>query len=248
MAVKVDIKRGSQIVNDDRGYRVVRIAHVSGVTGNTEAAMYRAITEPRLPRIGDPHPVVPGIVLQSLAATPRGGGVYRVKLTYASDTETTAGAENSSQRINASTAAETTALDYTGERMVAVWSTFGGAAKRTPFKAEVERPRITFDFDFVEPSFPQSRIETYLGTVNSRPWNGYAAKTILCTGVDASRRGDDWRVRMSFAYNTETWVYTGTLSGYHRGSTDDPLLDMTNGVKKFDVYRPVDFTPLGFVL
>lgn len=248
MAIKVDIKRGSQITNDERGFRAVRIAHVSGVAGNVEAAMYRAITEPRLPRIGDPHPVVPGVVLQSLVADPLGGGVYRVKLTYASATDSVAGSENAGQRVNASTATETTSTDYTGARMTARWTTSSSSTKTKPFKAEVERPRLTFEFDFVESNYPRNKISTYLGTVNSRPWNGYAAKTILCTAVDANRRGSDWRVRMSFAWNRETWMFNGEISTWSGAVTDDPLLDLTTGIKRFDVYKPVDFTPLGFVL
>ena len=248
MAAIVDIKRQSRIVHDKNGYRVERIAIVSGVTGSLDALLKNAIEDGQLPAYGDPHPSITGITLNSISGSPIGGGLYRVVLSYFKDTGAAQGSANATVRASATTAVEEVGVDAAGNAMTTTFS-HANSTYEPRFVAEVEKPRVSFDFEWTEAAFPQSTIDTYLGKINSAVWNGYAAKTILCTGINVTQSGDEYRVRMSLTHNPETWVFVAKIKPYYStATTTDPSLDMTTGTKKFDVYPAVDFTPLGLTL
>lgn len=247
MTAKLDLKINSRISFDSNGFRVERVAHVTGVSGNQEAQLYRAIVDSGLPRHGDPHPTVPGVRLQSLTAEPVSGDRYRVTMVYVDDSETpSSGSENSTVRASANTTLEETKTDTDGNRLETRW-----LLNTRWFTAEVERPRVIYDFTYTAPRFPKRVIDTYLGHVNSKRWNGYAKKAVLCTGVNVDQQGEDYRVRMTFQINEDTWLYRASVNaeGLTAHPTNpDPQLNLVTGIRPFDLYPSADFTPLGFKL
>ena len=70
--------------------------------------------------------------------------------------------------------------------------------------------------------------------------------------IFVDQQGDEYRVRISFAYNADTWVFlarTRHAPPLTAHPTDpDALLDLVNGVRSYDVYDLVDFTSLGLTL
>ena len=254
MAAKIDLKKSSRIVLDRNGYRVERVARVSGVTGAIEDLLHQAITDAQLPAKGDPHPTVAGITLNSLTAEPLGGGNYKVILSYYKDTGAASGSSNATVQANATTATEEIGTDAAGAVMTTTYQRATGPGQfevyEPRFTADIEKPRVTFDFEYTAAAFPKTEIDTYLGKINSAIWNGYAVRTILCTAINVSQSGDEYRVRFSFAYAEDTWDFVAKIKPFYTSgmTTTDPALDLTTGTKTFIVYPQVDFTPLGFTL
>lgn len=250
MSAKLEIKESSRISIDKNGFRVERVAHVSDVSGNNDAQLYRAITDSDLPRVGDPHPVVPNVTVQTLTASPLGGGRYRVVIVYARDTDATGGSDESTVRVSGNTTLEEVKTDASGARLVTYYVS-GNSFFTKRFTAEIEKPRLIYDFSYTAKRFPKRELDTYLGKVNSRRWNGYGEKQVLCTGVNVDEQGDDFLVRFTFAINEDTWKYFGVIPRQNvqlNPQLPDPLLNLETGVRPFDVYASVDFTPLGFTV
>lgn len=250
MAANIDIKKSSRIKLDKDGYRATRIAIVSGVAGTAESVLYNAINDSQLPDIGDVHPDVSSITLQDIVCEPMSGGQYRVTMMYYKDSGQTGTSASAEVRANTGLAVEETSLDINGDSMVANYGTLGGALIRQRFTAEVERPRIVFDFEYTASAYPTTDINTYLGKVNSIAWNGYAPGTIMCSAINVDQAGAEYRVRYSFAYRVDGWQFRAKLAYaipvFLVAEAPDYGIDLETGTKNFTVYNTVDFTPLGF--
>lgn len=251
MAVTIDIKDGATISYGKDGYRADRVAIVTGVTGTASQKMYNAINDVGLPNYGDAHPSISTIYLNELSAEVIDTVTIKVTLRYYDDPSTADGGQTTS-RASVTTAVEETNEDISSNRLETRYGTTGVDYQKW-FTAEVERPRVTFDFEYTESTFPKTTIDTYVGKINSAIWNSYAIETILCTGVNVDQQGDDYLVRVSFAYNPDTWAFNAVIKDkalplLAHSSDPDAGISLTTGVRAFDVYNTVDFTPLGLTL
>jgi len=249
MAAKIDIKENSQISLNRDGYRSQRVAIVSGVTGTAAEVLFNAINDAALPDIGDVHPEVSTITLQEVICAPLGGGQYKVTMTYYKDAGTSTGPSTAQPRATVAVGVEETSLDVNGVSMQTAYRA-AGATFSQRFTAEVERPRITFEFEYIATSWPTSELTTYAGKVNSVAWNGYAAGSILCTGINVTPEGDNYSVVYSFAYRPEGWQYQAKTQQpaplLASITNPDPELDLETGIRLYTVYSTVDFNALGF--
>lgn len=252
MTTIIDLNtKQSTITEDNDGFRVERYAIVYGVTGDADQKLKNAIADAGLPSIGDAHPEISGITLQSKRGTVIDTSTVQVQLSYFFKQGQETGSSNATSSANATTTFEETKFDKDGNQLVTQYVASGLQVDRDSFTAEVERPRITFEFEYRSATFPKTDINTYLGKINSATWNGYAVETILCTAVNVDENESDYTVRFSFAYNPDTWVFNARTTYQPTGDhpTDvDSSLDKTNGTRPFDVYDTVSFAALGFTL
>ena len=254
MAVQIDLKRNSRISRDKNGIRAERIAIISGVTGNVDALLLNALNDASMPQYGDAHPSIAGIAVQHIDVRPAGGGKYHAVIAYYNDPASEATASNATASVSGATVLEQTENDAGGFRLEARFADALGVYDKQKFwTCEVERPRFTLEFAYVTSVFPKAEIDQYLNTVNSAVWNGYSPKTVLCTAINVSQAGNDYRVRFSFSHNPDTWQFVGAVKGFAlpltaHSTSPDADIDLNTGIKLFDVYRPVDFSPLNFTL
>lgn len=250
MTAILDILDGS-ISRDKDGYQHSRFAIVESVTGNADARMYNALQDPQLPQYGDAHPTIPGITLNNISGSIIDNETIKVTLSYSVKQGEENGSSNASVRVSAGTTFEEVKTDGTGATMeTEYWTDLNSVQNIETFITEVEKPRLTFDFEYTESAFPKTAIDTYHGKLNSTIWNGYAVGTILCVAVSVDQQGSEYKIRMSFTYNQDGWKFIGKISSAVSNVTTwtDPLLDQLTGTKTFDVYESVDFTPLGFTM
>lgn len=253
MTAVLDITDGS-IRLDKNGYRVDRVALVESVTGSASTRIYNAINDAALPNLGDAHPDISTITLNDISGDIIDPDTVRVVLSYYKDSSTVTGSSNAESSASATTALEIVKTDILGADMSTEYNVnipFQGPTVVYPtFEAEVEKPRMTFSFSYTAASFPKTEIDSYLGKINSALWNSYAIGTVLCSGVIADQRGDDYLVTFTFTYNPETWKFKAKIphSPDEISGSTDLSLDTATGIKEFDVYSSVDFTPLGFTL
>ena len=251
MSAIIDLKQNARITVNKNGKRIDRTAIVSGLTGDINTLLESAITDGALPNYGDAYPTDSAITLNSITAEPKSGGDYLIRMSYFTETGSETGSANATSRASATTVSEETKLDITGAAMTTQYIK-DGAIISERFTADIERPRVTFDFEYISATFPQATINTYLGKINSVIWNGYAVETILCTAVNVSQQGAEYQVRMSFAYNADTWAFLARTSYAppltDHGTSPDAGLDNATGTRPYDVYSTVDFTALGLTL
>jgi len=256
VATKIDIKNAARLRRDKNGFRAERIAIVSGVAGVKEDLLYNALNDAGLPSIGSAHPNVPSIQLQESSVEPMGGGQYRVILSYYRDTGVVTGSAQAESKTRTGLAIEETNLDINGQPLKTQYSAglVGGPVRVFQrFTAEVERPRMVHEFEYTASQYPTADINNYLGKVNSAVWNGYAIGAVLCNAINVDQSGAEFRVTYQFAVKLEGWtfnaktVYPPPLRPI-QGTEIDNALDLEKGIRPFDVYRSVDFNPLGFTL
>jgi len=250
MAAKLDLKDSSQISLTKEGYRAQRIALVSGVAGTAAQVLFNAINDGGLPDIGDAHPDISTITLNDITCSPLGGGQFKITLSYYKDSGTTTTSSTAEARVSSGLSVEETHEDINGQPMDSSYQIFGGGFASQRFTAEVERPRMSINFEYTATGFPTNDITKYLGKINSATWNGYPPKTILCSAIDADQNGDNFRVSYTFTYRAEGWQFKGKTQYPPEeitASADDGL-DLTTGIREWDVYRTVNFSPLGFSL
>ena len=179
-----------------------------------------------------------------------GGDKYQVILEYFSDLGSQSGSNNARPMARANTSSEETHRDIHGELMETEYSVAGATVSQF-FTGEIERPRIIYEFTYTTTDFPQSEIDAYSGKINSVPWLGYGIHTIQCTNIFVDDNGTDFRVRFTFQFNPETWIFNPVVA-YHfnkitaHPTRPDPDLNLDNGTKLYDMFETVDFTPLGF--
>jgi hypothetical protein len=251
MAAKIDIKKNSRIKLTAAGYRAERVAIVSGTTGTAAEVLFNAINDAALPNIGDAHPDISTITLNDIVCDPLGGNRYKVVMSYYKDSGTTTTSSAAEARLVSGLSVEETHTDIDGQTLDTSFFLVGGISiARQRFTAEVERPRMSIGFEYTATGFPTNDINKYLGKVNSTIWNGYPAGSILCSSIDVDQNGDNFRVSYNFTYRPEGWQFKGKAA-YHPddiASAIDPGLDAETGIREWQVYRTVDFTPLGFTL
>jgi hypothetical protein len=249
MATTLDIEESTSISQNKDGIRIERVAIVTGVTGSASAKLNTALNDAQMPDFGDVHPDVSGIYLNDISGQVIDNETIKFVLSYYNDPSTSDGGETTS-RASGSTVIEEINSDINGDRFSAAYSN-GVASINEAFSAEVERPRVTFDFTFTTSAFPKTTIDTYLGKINSVIWNSYPVKTILCTAVNTEQQDDNYKVRISFSYNPDTWVFIGKTAWappIFASTPADSGLNLSTGLKTFEVYAQVDFSPLSLSL
>lgn len=84
MRVVEDLVEGADAREGEDGYACTRTFVVEGLTGNAHARPYEALTASGVPRRGDPHPSIPGLVAADRQASSlrRFVGAVKVTVTY----------------------------------------------------------------------------------------------------------------------------------------------------------------------
>jgi len=257
--LKFDLRDGGSLIKDRNGYRMTRIGILTSTDAATDTAataLKAAIDDGLLPDIGDEHPSITGIYVNSIECDGLSKNEFRVSVLYMDDPGFP-GTTNISKRVSATLSPKQTRVDYLDAPLKVSYQTTAdldaspSATTTTEyFTAQIERPRAEFEFEYTAAAFPKFEVDTYLGRINSLTWNGYAPETVLCTGISAVEVGSDWRVTVSFAYDPDGWEFTAVAAppaSQIEASTTSGF-SITSGEKVFNLYIPVDFTGLGLTL
>lgn len=114
---------------------------------------------------------------------------------------------------------------------------------------QYRRPAPILESSRYEVSSPRTRAETFVGKLNSLSWNGYAAETVLCTGIVGTTRdrGVSYDVRYSFEYKPNGWTTTVVFIDEDTGRPIANLVD-NESKKTIDLYDAVSFSSLNITL
>ena len=255
MTTIIDLNtKQSTITEDSDGFKVERYALVHGVTGDADQKLKNALADAGLPSIGDAHPEIASITLQSKRGTVIDASTVQVQLSYGFEQGGESGAGNASVDISGSTIIEERKADIDGNVLVAKFA-IGATLFTRYFTADVETARQSLNFSWTDTTYPRALIDYLTGTVNSANWNGYAPKTLLCTSIAARETASGYDVTASFSYNPETWLFKARTQSNNENlpyldytGDADSVLDHSTGIKEFDVYPTADFTASGITI
>ena len=196
------------------GWEAERIALVTGVTGTASARMQSAVAASGMPAIGDEHPSITGIYVESLTASPESRAdnqVFRVVIVYTEDANP-AGTTDEIE-VGATVEQISTKADINSEQLVVRFlpeTDPNGQAVQYIAEAPLMVPRVTLRFSHIRDSSPGGDAKEYVGKVNNAGWTkdpNAPARTWLCTGIQghSSDGGATYATSYDFAYNPDTW-------------------------------------------
>lgn len=217
------------LVLDENGGSVVTAHVLDDVPGGGDAMLWNAVLDARIPRYGQPHPVVPGLRVTNIAATALDIDKAKVTVTYsrpASDEDTpyepdTGPAADPEGRGTMSLSAtvqdvETQrALDgaallvlYTGELTDEDGNPVEVENDPQVATVTVGRPMAVVTFTRKETASPISNAMVFVGAINSGRLGIFPPQTLLCSRIDATTSDDGltFDVSYEFQFNRETWT------------------------------------------
>lgn len=203
--------------NLEGGMVISRQFKVSNLTGqgNIKSMAWSAMVAPGIPRLGDPHPAIFGVIVDDLTADPvnNSPGQITVVATYRDLSVVRC-------RVNGNVVRDTTRLDKYAKLIAVKYKAgnhpstppAGGEGRQPCENVEILRPGMTLEFDFwvcnnqnnyVD---PYTWIKDYQGKCNSEKWQGCEkAWAWLCSEVSVmeNRKKGEVRVqhvRLGFIY------------------------------------------------
>lgn len=264
----IDIVDVGEVSEDARGYRAQRKAIVSGMTGAGSAKLYRALTSgivqtsagERMPRYGDPHPAVPGIIcIGRTARLNNDKGHCEVYLDYGVPDVLTSDPSDTAPpqiEVGATVIEVDTARDVAGAIMAVNYTiedppgTFKTVKQTGTVRKQI--PSVYFRYRRREPNSPGNKAKIHVGTMNETDVFNDPPKFWLCTGITgtSSDNGASYDVTYEFLRNDETW---DAVVAYHDPTTGRIPTDVIfpssqqtfpGGLARFVVYRTTNFYDL----
>jgi len=238
------------------GYEDERVVLVRELTGTPEARKHTALTAPGVPQVGDPHPVIPGLIVTSADAQLLDGSQATVTINYANQPGGGTLRDGVvSIEVSSTTSDEETSVDRDGNIMTNHYESWASATGIPQYdglygvyittdrivKAQIKRSqlqvRITVDTD----RHPRAIIQKYLNTINRAPWSGFAAETWFCSGIDAQPKGSGWRLVYQFTWRQEGWQLTDIVEMFGLNPIN---VAEGNGIAHYDLFRPENWAGL----
>lgn len=245
--------------SDENGVTAVRKFIVTGLSAQASGRMLEALNVVGIPRRGQTHPNLAGIVVKSVSASPcpdSKGSAY-VVVTYAAPTYNTQEPSKTAKptyRLGGNTTDFETSQDAKGNQMVLTHTkktqdedgnVVDEVLPPQPAKVTIQKPQAYLSCERPEPIPVNFKsLMTYIGCVNSAPFQGFPARYWLCTAIDVDESGDRANVSYQFQLNFNTWdallVYIDPATG---APVENPVEG--KGIKSFKVYPEADFNQLG---
>lgn len=260
--------QGARAAEGKDGYQETAVFVVSGMEGVPHRNwMSEALRTAGLPRMGDPHPSEPGVVVTDRRVNRISGDRALVSVEY----RVPSGEEAIDRtqpygpvtwRGFARSFSEVTREDVNGRRLLVYYQgrpvietlnlSTGEVSVGTPsvgyYRAatvgeiDVERPLLEIVAERWERDDPEDTARAYQAHTNADTWRRYPAHTVLLR--EASFEPDPqggWRVRYSFTVNPKTWRAEVTIQIYNQVPQDATI---GNGIEIYDVLPSRSFGPL----
>jgi hypothetical protein len=241
-----------------------RFFQVHELTGAAAARLHSATQASGIPRVGDPHPVIPGVsVLEVRATSPGDPSIAVIEATYGVPTAADIGGSGGAVEIaiNGDLITEETVTDVNGsvittshtQNFVLSGTTGSGFAPGTPgvngavtqtqvHRVEVQRPTFSVTYTRVEKRPPLGRARRYAGKVNGSRFLNEDADKWLVNLSSSQEAADKHRVRYTFTLNPNGWQ---AIISHQRSGVVPVDVSATNGQTTVQVYERENFSALG---
>lgn len=269
MTITRNLIDGASLTESATGYALTVVYVLENVSGNGDQQQFNALQDARVPRIGDGHPVIPGIQVTERSAEPVDDTVMRVTVQYgvpdaantpAYDLGQASGPQGTIS-ISSAVVTEQTQFDvrgfplkvsYTGKLTDDKGETQEVKGEEQVATVEIQRPETIITFTRRERGSPLFFATDAVGSLNVTDIGRFRAGTLLLTRIEADSddNGFTFNVVYEFQYRPVGWSVSVV---YIDPQTDRPPVDVdkgalgpnalgaANGVARYDVYPTYDF-------
>jgi hypothetical protein len=257
VAVHIDIMDGASADFATTGTRIVRVAKVTGVTGDGDERLYNAVTATGMPTLGDVHPSISGCYLRRMIPKPEANDVIAVRLIYESssyqpNTINIAGTLSQTQtNIDQNGYAIQLGYTYPTDHHYEAWQ---DVKKWQSGYANFLKPGTNITVTKTMAFIPWQHITNYTGTVNGFPFKIgntriHGTRKWLCTGITAASNdaGGTYSVTYNLQYNPDTWDAVMVYQDPHDGRPPSDVWDTANqpdAVNTYQLYTSKNFNSL----
>lgn len=265
------LTEGAQLTETSSGFTLSVTFLLEDVPGTGAQQQYFALQDARIPRIGDGHPVVPGISVLSRAVEPVDDTIMRISVEYGvPDTNEQQAYEigqapgpEGTISVSAAVSSEETQFDIAGRPLKVAYTGKLTDDDGNPVEVkneeqvatvEIQRPEMIVNFTRKERGSPLFFAVEAVGKVNLTDLGIYRRGTLLLTRIDADSddNGITFNVTYEFQYRPPGWAVTIV---YTDPQTDRPPVDVDkgalgdgsfglvsgNGLAQYEVYDVYDF-------
>jgi len=232
------------------GDSVRRLFQVRELAGAPAARLVAATTASGVPRVGDPHPALPAVLVSDVrAAASRDPTIAIVEVSYAVPSGVaSAGGGEVDIAIVSDLITEETITDVDGRTIsTSYFSTSASGGTNTStfttqvHRIEVQRPTFAVVFSRVESRPPLSKARAYAGTVNASAYLDEPTDRWLCNIESSQESASAHRVRYSFTLNPKGWQ----AQVVHVNDGLVPAdVKAVNGIEDVQVYVRTNFAAL----
>jgi hypothetical protein len=258
--VILDTVAESEIQLSPQRLRIVRGALVTGLdltsVGEASNALPACLSATGMPQLYDPHPTRPLAQVMDYIIRGVSFDTAEVGIVYIQE-----GPQDSSFlfRVGTSLSQEGTQVDKDGNPILVSYVPSGApvmqpATKRLATVQKLE-PLSSLTAVGILSYSPGALSQQFTGTVNVATWQGGAARTWLCTGIEGEQTpttGQNFRTSFTFLYRQQTWdafaVYVDANGQIPPDINPNDLTtaDVANGLLRVQLYTAMDFTTLPF--
>lgn len=229
MTITRDLLEDATLVLDENGGSLTRAHLLEEVPGGPDEQLWNAVIDPRIPRYGEPHPVVPGLRVTNIAASSWDDGQVKVVITYSRpsseedtpyepDTGPAADPEGrGTMSLSATVQDVETQRALDGAALLVLYTGELTDEDGNPVEVEndpqvatvtVGRPMAVVTFTRKETASPIANAMVFVGAINSGRLGIFPPQTLLCSRIDATTSDDGltFDVSYEFQFNRETWT------------------------------------------
>jgi hypothetical protein len=245
MSVHIDILEGYTVQQSANDLRAIRTAVLTGLDGAASALAYKALIHPDMPVMYAPHPTIPNLRLVRRSAEAIDADKARVTLEYALFLmlyELPHEGDTPKIQVGSTVQEVATNMDVNGDQMFVSHTYPDGRTVEQGGEVQIQVPQTVFRLSRKENSSPEARARAFVGTVNSGPWKGDAARFWLCTRIEGNSDdgGETYDVAYEFQRNPNTWDALVVFIDPETNKPPNGLVDGT-GLKTYQVYPATDF-------
>jgi hypothetical protein len=266
MTVKVyeDMVAGSVDITRGQGVTATRVFKVENATGSPSQIIYHSVITGALPKIGDPHPGIPNIFLESLNGNPINSNIVQVTAKYSPPTfrnpEEAAKVQISVSgtiqnvqtnkhivRNGAIEEEELMTLEYTYPKGQAP----DGVDKEKKSIPTVEKQvaNIVIRMTRLEEENPINLANQYVSKLNLKKFLGTAQFTWMCTNISGQSNdgGESYQNTYEFQYAPDGWKIDAAFADEQTGKIPADIEEGVNknkALKNFRLQRSIDFKAL----
>lgn len=250
-----DLVLGAKYKFDKTGASLLRMFDVGGLSTGVDtlaqaAAAVDAAANVRIPRYGEPHPTAANLFAVEIDAAPIGGSstAARVTVRYGSPSVApVAGAVRI--RIGGASGHKLITQLPDGSLISVSYTDLAGNVLKENLQISVLSPNTVLEITRLESASPLKGSARYRRTVNASPWQGGAAKTWLCRGVDGVSQGSltRYEVKYTFEYDPDGWQRLEYYVDRYTGKIPDDVKVSPNndkGIATILPYAVRDFSAL----
>lgn len=256
--LKIDLKDGNTGRWTKSGWEgVTRIAIVHGLSGTTSAMLQTAIDKIDVPKIGDEHPSLNNLFVETLSPESIGQTSVKLRIDYTPEPQTLDEPIPGSTVVGTTLSSAPFNTDFEGNVLKVTYTPAGGVEQSQGGIVEGLRPETTITTVRKEASSPALKSKQYVGKLNSGVFSldlSAEPEEWMCTGIvgSSSDNGATWDVTYTFTYHDARgtlleipgWDAVVVWNDPSTGRPPGDWKDQAGSARRYQIYETIDFAGL----